>query len=285
MSISPAANQQTVIFVCPAVINDAVGSSARSFTGNTAALTSQLTSLTALQAGVTSFSLNTNTPYSSAVLAGKDFAWRLVSAGVRIRNVTAAVSRQGMLLTYFDHDHTLLPHGMSGISVASYATAISSNHRTVRVNMASKPDTELVLSSVAHSYSGWSEVIETPSPAGSANTFYAFSNFLHDIGGYYGGIGGGFIVLPSVASSQSYEIEVIEHWEISGSAIETLHTPSPSHAMASELVSNVIKQAHHQHALTPELAIHDVAKGVIYAQHHKTALKEAASVATAVALL
>ena len=94
-----------------------------------------------------------------------------------------------------------------------------------------------------------------------------------------------FVCLPNVSAGQSYDLELIEHWEVTGTSIETLHTPSASHSMMHETLSNIVKQSHHQHGMTPSVALHDVAKGVSYAEHHKAAIKDAVGVATALAML
>ena len=93
------------------------------------------------------------------------------------------------------------------------------------------------------------------------------------------------VVLPLVGTAQSYDFEIIEHWEVHGSSIETLHTPSSSHSLAAEAVSNLVKHAHHSHSQTPSLSLAGVAKGISFAEHHKTAIKDAGSVAVALAML
>jgi len=253
MSVTVPASTIGLMCACPSIASDAVCGSARIFMGTTAALATQLLSATSLASGVTSTYVVTNTPYTADQLAGKDFQWRLVSAGLRVRNVTAAVNRQGILQGFFDLEHTLFNYDDGSVNLNQIVTLLGSNHRTLRINMAGKPDTEFPMSSTAHSVNYWNEQVAVPTPTGNAISYYAFGNYLQNVAGYYGAWGGQYVVFPSVGSAQSYEVELVEHWEVHGSTIETLHTPSASHTMAEEVVSSIIKQTHHQHSLTPEV--------------------------------
>lgn len=297
MSVTiPASTGTTVIqgmlLVSPCVASDNTAISARLLQGTGTALAGQMLNAATLFAGVTETVMITNTPYDALTLTGKDFTWRLVSAGLRIRNITAAVNRQGIMLGYLDHDQTLIQYVSGGAVAANSVTAIinalNSNHRTVRINMASKPDMEFPISNAAvikPFNNHWKEQQENATPSANSQSFFDPCNVVMSLNGNYGGLGGAFYLFPSVASAQSYEIELIEHWEVSGSKIETLHTPSATNALVAEAVSNIVKQSHHQHALTPEVALHDVARGVAYGEHHKSTLQQCASVAAALALL
>lgn len=291
MSVTiPASSGSTVIqgvlLVSPCVASDANAISARLLQGTGTAFAGQVLTAATLFTGVTETVMTTNTPYDALTLTGKDFTWRLVSAGLRIRNITAAVNRQGVMLGLLDHDQTLLQYSSTSNTLTAVVNALNSNHRTVRINMASKPDMEFPISNAAVIKPiQWREQQDAATPSVNSFSFYDPANIVLTLNGNYGGLGGGYYVFPSVASAQSYEVELIEHWEVSGSKIETLHTPSATNSLVAEAVSNIIKQSHHQHALTPEVALHDVARGVAYGEHHKSTLQQCASVAAALALL
>lgn len=291
-SISPAASSESLVVLCPCIASDSGGHSLVSFTGTRANLTLQMVSGTSLVAGVTYNASTTNTPYTSATLGGGDYKWRLVSAGYRVRNTTAAVNRQGVLKWNIDHDTVLYDWGNFAVSnYGDAADAIDSSHRTVRRNMSTHPESDIVLSGQLYAEDEGQNYWRGAAAGEAYNTtlsFYPTCTIGPQVvnpGTNAHGLAGGIILLPAVSIAQSYDIEVIEHWEITGSAIETLHTPSGSHAMAADTLSSIIKQGHHQHAMTPSMALHDVCKGISFAEHHKAAIKDAASVATAIALL
>ena len=94
-----------------------------------------------------------------------------------------------------------------------------------------------------------------------------------------------WVTIAPPAAAQTYDIELIEHWEVAGSAIETLHTPSASHQAASDLVRSIAEHAHHSHAMNPHLKFSDVVKGAVQLEHNKEALRDAGVVASALAML
>ena len=284
LSLAPPANQETLMYLCPCIAADNACKSLVGLSGTRATLDTALFSQTTVPGGITASSAVTNTPYSFSTLGGNDHQWRLVSAGIRVRNTTAAVNRQGVLKWNVDHEHKLVEYTNSSVSHGSVAAALDSSHRTVRRNMSTHPESDIVLSGQLYSENvSWASQASTAVPE---SYMWPISKAIYNYGtSYYYGVGAGCILFPGVAAAQTYDIELVEHWEVHGSTIETLHTPSGTHAGSAETVANIIKQAHHQHSLTPSMALHDVAKGVAYGEHHKAALRDAASVAAAVALL
>lgn len=284
-SFTIPANEVGFITVAPCICSDSTMASARAFSGTLTNLNNQVRSLTTLASGVTiQAHAVSNTPYPFATLKGKDFSWRCVSTGARVRNTTAAVNRQGIAQQFFDHNHTLVTY-TDDFSIGQLVIAMGSNHRTVRKNLVSHPEMELVMGDSTYAYADWQEIASSSALPETSTSAFAYTNQCQLVSSVVTGVGAGYFVLPQTAVAQSYDIEIIEHWEICGTTIETLHTPSSSHAQAEELLGNVMKQAHHQQALTPSMALHDVAKGVVYAEHHKAALKQAGEVAAALALL
>lgn len=283
-SIAVPASQECLVFVSPCICQDSGALSLRGYAGTRANLTNQLLSAATLAPGITPFGGSSNTPYAASVLAGSDFTWRLVSAGIRLRNTTAAVNRQGVVKFITDYEGVLSPYS-SGVNMNDLISLIDANHRTVRRNTASEPDTEITLSGQLYSANiSWYKADTSDILAESS--FYSCGHGpVCNLGAIGYRAGGTMIVLPNVSAAQSYDVEIIEHWEVHGSPIETLHTPSSSHSLAAEAVSNLVKHAHHSHSQTPSLSLAGVAKGISYAEHHKTAIKDAGSVAMALALL
>lgn len=283
-SITVPASQEALLFVSPCVCSDVNARSFMGFMGTRTNLAGQLLNAASATPGVTFASASSNTPYSAAVLAGSDFTWRLVSAGIRLRNTTSAVNRQGVVKFLTDYEGVLSPYGAS-VSVDSLMSLVDANHRTVRKNCANEPDTEVTLSGQLYSANTSWYKADTSDYLVEAS-YYACGHgptCVYGAAGYRAG--GTMIMLPLVGAAQSYDIEIIEHWEVHGSSIETLHTPSASHSLAAEAVSNLVKHAHHGHSQSPSLSLASVAKGISYAEHHKTAIKDAGSVAVALAML
>jgi len=283
-SVAVAANQECLVFISPCVCSDANSKSLVALTGTRANLAGQLLSAAGSAGGVTFSSGQSNTPYPASALSGSDFTWRLVSAGIRVRNTTAAVNRQGVVKFITDYEGVISPYG-SGVSIDSLISLIDANHRTVRKNTANEPDTEITLSGQLYSSNvGWYKA-DTSDILAEASFYSCGHGPVCNVGSSGYRAGGTMVVLPLVSTAQSYDFEIVEHWEVHGSGIETLHTPSSSHSLAAEAVSNLVKHAHHSHSQTPSMSLAGVAKGISFAEHHKTAIKDAGSVAMALALL
>lgn len=283
LSLSVPVGQEAVMYPCPCIASDNVCKSLEVFVGARASLDAAAFSATTTPAGLAVTAAVTNTPYTFATLGGGDYQWRLVSTGIRVRNTTAAVNRQGVLRWCVDHEHKLADYTSGVTTHGSLITAIDSSHRSVRRNMSTHPEADVVISGQLYAENvSWKSQQATNAPE---SLMWPVSQARYEMNGHYYAVGAGVIVFPNTSVGQTYDMEIIEHWEVHGSGIETLHTPSGTHSGSAETVANIIKQAHHQHGLTPSMALHDVAKGVAYGEHHKAALKDAASVAMAVALL
>lgn len=287
LSLSPAVSSETILAICPCIASNAAAASLMAFTGTRTNLSSQLLQQITYSSGVTGISASTNTPYTDTVLSGNDYSWRCVSAGLRIRNTTAAVNRQGVVKWFVDYKGTLAPYTESTLSYGTIAANIDASHRTVRRNMATHPEADVVISGQLFN-TQWKQA-GTGSSLTNDGTYWPLVN--NGQLSYLGNtpnimaVGAAFVLFPAVSAAQTYDLEFIEHWEVTGSPIETLHTPSGAHSLSADTLHSIVSQAHHQHALTPSMALHDVAKGISFAEHHKAALKDAASVAAAIALL
>lgn len=231
----------------------------------------------ALNGANTKLTASTNTPYPAASLASGDYKWRLVSSGVRLRNTTAPVSRQGVVRYLVDYGHDLLDYAsLDNISLTAIAGDIAANHKTVRVNSSTNPTIEIATHSLRDGawVSGEDGLFyNRGSPelnSASGDTFYS---------------GPLWISITAASSTQTYDIELIEHWEIAGSAIETLHTPSPTHSMAAQTIKSIAEHSHHQHSMQPHVSFASVVKGAVKLEHNKEAMRDASIVGTALALL
>lgn len=285
-TITVAANANGLFFISPCIAQDANLLSALCYFGTPSALSAQTLAATTYASGVSATGMSTNTPYSSGVLLGGDYTWRLVSAGVRIRNVTAPVNRQGVLKYIVDYPETVINYQDGTTTMGSVLTSVDSNHRTVRRNLGVQPDIDITIP--GSSYLIKDTWVCDPFPPSGGQGYWPLGASKQTVyntpSSSYCPVGA-IAIFPAVSVQQVYDVEIIEHWEVNGSAIETLHTPSPSHGLAADLVGSIISQSHHQHAMNPEKDIHEIAKGVAFAQHHKAALKDAACVASALVML
>lgn len=284
-SFTVPVNLEGMLTVSPSVCSDVGALSCFGFYGTRANLTNQDVSHTSYASGVLVLtSASTNTPYAASVLSGHDYKWRCVSIGVRVRNTSAAVSRFGVLKYLVDSTHTLSDY-QAGETVGGLATKMDSSHKTVRTNMASQPDVEIAVPGDLFPYNR--EWFQTDSAGLDEAAYFPLHHgaIKQSAAGARYAWGCLLIQFPSVATAQSYDLEIVEHWEVSGSAIETLHTPSAGHSMVSETIRSVAQQALHQHSMIPHMSFKDVVKGVASAAQHKSALKLAAPLAAAISLI
>lgn len=244
-----------------------------------------------LWTGVSSFTLSTNTPYTAATLAGNDYRWRLVSYGLRIRNTTASMYRGGVIKYLVDTGANLMPADAStSQTFQATITAMDANHKTVRYNCASRPDIEIAVPHSQVADAAWHSIPSTD-PASFGNLWYeAVSDGAKRAGGTlstnYAAYGQLYIsYINGTGQTQNFDLELIEHWEIAGSAIEILHTPSASHSGAYDLVSNIANHSHHQHSLAPHLTFKSVVKDAVKLEHNKAAMQDAGIAATALLAL
>lgn len=284
-TISPSSAGETLIFVSPCVANNPTFPSLVCYTGDIANMTAMTLNTGTLPAGLGRVIGFSNTPYSSQTLAGGDYEWRLVSAGVRIRNTNAAVNRSGRCNVYLDTSKHLVDWNLNTVTMNDIISALSGNSRVVRRNFAQHPEFEVALPGVAYASEAGPTWLKSSTDtdvnfwplAGGPHRTNASVTF---------GYGGAIIHMPASGyAGNSIDIEVIEHWEVHGSMIETLHTPSTTHIHTSDFVASMVRETVHRHHASPEAPMHVVAKGVAYAEHHKAALKDAGAVATALAML
>lgn len=278
-SFSLATTERLILNLSPCIASDLVsmfGYISQSTGGN------QVWSTGTLTAGNRGTSATTNSPYTQSTLSNGDNRWRLVSAGLRLRNTTAPVSRSGVVRYLVDYSYDLLNYdNLDSATINAIVADVNASHKTVRVNSSTHPTIEIALHNTRND--DWSSRVDV-------------------LGCYYSGMDNGangtvpvittqfypgpvWVHIDYPATAQTYDIELIEHWEVSGSNIETLHTPSPSHAMAANTIRAIAEHSHHQHALQPHLSFASVVKGAVQLEHNKEAMRDASIVGTALAML
>jgi len=74
-------------------------------------------------------------------------------------------------------------------------------------------------------------------------------------------------------NTQTYDIELIEHWEVRGAAIEMLHTPSTSHETVNSCVKTIAQSARQHQSSNPQHGFGKVVKFVSNTLHNKAAMQ------------
>lgn len=291
MSVSVANGSALLINVCPCIANDITKVSAYALTcptANQSDATSCFTSSTVgnVPVNCTSATAITNTPYSTATLQGEDYKWRLVSNGARLRLTTPMINRGGVLKYLVDHPFSLMEYGtINYVVLSQLISAINSSHRTVRVSLSEKPEVEIAAPNM---FEAWTNVDTNGTTAARLWSGSGIANIR--LGGTtstaVGGLGPMWILMENTTgATQSFDMEIIEHWEVHGSVIEPLHTASASLHAAHELTKSIVAHAHSQHSTTPHLSFAQVVKGVAKLEHNKAAMQDVSAVAPALALL
>jgi len=290
-SISIASGSFALINVCPCIASDSSRLSAGVIVvplASATAATSTITSTTVgvAPAGCTTYTLVTNTPYTQATLEGGDYAWRLVSNGIRLRNITPDLYKGGVIRHLVDYEGVLLDYTVAETTTfGAINDSINYNQNTVRSVISGRTnDVEIAVHSTDPSWRSF----ET---GGADNVLWG-----NPIRGStrFGGttalgtccISGTWVVIENyTGQTQMYDMELVEHWEIHGSAISQLMTPSPSSHAAYDAVRSLVSHAHTQHSSTPHLTFAQVVKGAVKMEHNKAAMDDVAALAPALALL
>lgn len=286
--------QNMLLALSPCVANNTTWCSAIAWCGNSTQLGAATSTLVSTYVGtgwpsVTPTYFTTNTPYPAATLGDGSYNWRLVSSGIRIRNTTSVFNRGGVVKTFIDSTANVLPNeAATSYTFQSIINTLNANHKVVRYNSASVPDVEVCVPHCESTDGAWFSATSQDDPklwyaatAGSGGSIAGGTTST-----YKGAFGPAYVFFENATgSSQSFDVEIVEHWEINGSSIEVLHTPSPSHANAYDLLHNVANSAIHQHSQSPHLSFHSIVKGAVKMEHNKAALQDASCVATALAML
>lgn len=275
-------NVSMAIVVCPGA----------SLGAATSTITS--TSVGSFPAGCQQYSVVTTTPYDGATLCGGDYTARLVGAGVRIRNVSEALYRGGLLRYVCDDQDTALA-GLSA-DTTTYATwmgTVDSHQGSVRKHFSDNSVVEILypssrsgwLSSIPVAYSAFFDQGNTPfatSTTASNNNVISSARF----GGTtnIGCLGNapklfGYFTNGS-SGAQTIDVEIVEHWEYHGSGIVSLHTPGVPHVSSQSLLDGLSAHLATQHATNPHLHFKDIVKQGVKLAHNKAAVRDAEMVAS-----
>lgn len=231
-------------------------------------------------------SLTTNTPYTFTELSDNDYNWRLVSASLLFRVVSSALNRGGTL-TYIvdtDHDYSIDP----AANLSLLQTEVSTDHSSVRKTLVDEASCEIIIPNINTNYipnsgsmSENHDWCSTPNiHAGCESVALATSGILFAPRPVCV-----FSYLNNAANSITIDLELIEHWEISGRKIHSLHTPSVASAAAHSAITAMVNHSHKSHSLMPHLSFKNVVKDAMALSENKDVLKEAPTVLTTLAML
>lgn len=290
LSISVSSGSSLLFNAQPCIFNDSTRTSAFGFTcpsANLSDATSCITSATAAvhPANCIVYTALTNTPYSLATMQGNDYKFRLVSNGTRFRCTTPVVNRGGVLKYIVDETESIIKYSEAGsLPFSSIISAINASHRTIRVSLAERTEVDI---SAPNTSSQWAAIAD-----GTQDAFGWFGSGLANIrvGGTsataVGGVGPTWVLYENTSGqTQSFDIELIEHWEVHSPSIEPLHTASVSMHAAHQLTTALVSHAHSQHSSQPHLSFAQVVKGVAKMEHNKAAMQDVSALAPALALL
>jgi len=238
--------------------------------------------------GITVNTMVTQTPYNESTLSDTCAEFRLVSCGLRIKNTSNVMNRGGTLIYFVDTNETLTNAADDDSTLLTITDRILGSAKSVRVPMATQPICEIVgphkdgiLDS--QSQTGWATI---SAARGIYDATYAGSLSGTPNPSTYSGYGQIFFHIKNTTGvTQSFDIELVEHWEVIYPGIEQLATPSVSHESAYSMVKNIAHQALQTHSNHPSLSIKSVIKEVAKMTHNKEVMKGIGGLATAVLAL
>ncbi len=286
----------TIVFaVSPCVASDSTCPSVTAVispSGSLSSATSTWTSSTAAvaPAGCSLATLFSTTPYATSTLTGNDYQWRLVGCGLRIRNVSEALYRGGLLRYVADESGTMNSTiNLSSTTLQGIMDQIGAAQHSVRKHFS---DTSLIEIMVPVPTRDWVKdqnfvfsAADTYCP-GSVTSGTYDSPYNTRFGGTTSTIvcGAG----PQVwgyftngsSGSQTIDVELVEHWEVHSASLSMLHTPGVAHLQSQALVDNVVAHVTSQHGMNPHLHFKDVVKEGVKLAHNKQAVKDASLAAS-----
>lgn len=244
--------------------------------------------------GVTINSLSTNTPYGVSTLAGADYTWRLVGSGIRVRNVSEQLYRGGILRYLMDSTGTV--NGSIDAQVTTFSTIINllnAAQHSIRKHFSDDSLVEILIpasntgwaSTSADTYDGVFAGANVPFSNGAPIDLYSGGGATR-VGGTTSNLKGGCAPMVwgyftnNSTGAQTIDIELVEHWEVHGSAISILHTPSPNHVQSQALIQNLVEHVATNHSNNPHLHFKDVVRDAVKLAHNKQACRDAGMAAS-----
>lgn len=169
---------------------------------------------TAATAGVTeSNPLGANLVSTSM---GDKLRWRLVAAGIRVRTSGPSLYRGGVIYGYTNPGGVLAESTIDQVPIAP-------SYRSVKFKEAASGGTLTVLTNLPPGYEGvyanYSKWFD-----GSTDNGYCSSYIFTD---------------PAEHTTNDYFYETVEHWEIIGSDVQYLASPTPSDPISADIASVV----------------------------------------------
>jgi len=216
-------------------------------TGNTIGLSSTVSS----GAAMTPISLDTALPFTASEGAGSHSRWRLVGMGVKFFNETRGDWRDGTV------SFVQVPMEFTSTLTSDFARFAPSFETTRRED--SNDGLEITWLPTSEDLGYW----HTEGHAGSTPAFVG------------SGIGAAKLRLwfenPS-ANSQDIRVQIVQHWEIAGTNLSTLHSPSPTSSTGNAVVTE---------SLNKTRAVSSVGKGLLKMGRHVAGQMTGAIAATA----
>jgi hypothetical protein len=287
VTVSLAAGQKMFGFGCPNIYSDATNPSLVVATGTQAAVDGCAPFGTAA-AGVTARSIVTATPYNSTTLINGRAEYRLVSHGMRIKCTSNAMNRGGSLIYLVDTNETFLSSSDSSATCLTLDDRMQGTVKSVRVALASQPVIEITCPHRApggtgpDAQPGWADTASIGFYDASVSGTLTGVNLPTSTGAFGQSY---FVYLNGTGVTQTFDIELVEHWEVIFPGAEQLATPSVSHNHAAEAVRNIVHQAHQTHANHPTLSLKSVVKTVASMAHNKEVVSSIIGIGSAIAAL
>lgn len=276
VSLGVGNGETSLVFINPCVANDSTRPSLVAYTGTLANLglaTSTFTSSTAAvnPTGIIISQSVTNTPYASTLLDDGNYHWRCVSAFVRVRYQGAQQYQSG-IIKYFDdiQGHILESSEPTTVTAAAIINRIDSHTGTIRKSLNQDPVAEFVISGgdIREANQGaWTQGLNPLSiDWGHQRIGGTTSTLLMGQPSSY------LTITNSTGFGATLDVEMIEHWEVRGSAIEMLHTPSTAHDTTRSAIVAITNSARQHHATNPSISFGEACKFVSKTIHNKAAM-------------
>lgn len=276
ISLGVGNGETSLVFINPCVANDSTRPSLVAITGTIANLglvTSTFTSSTAAVSPASTILTNsvTNTPYAAALLDDGNYHWRCVSAFVRVRYQGAAQYQSGIIKYYDDlQGHILENSELSSITLAAIIGRIDAHTGTIRKSLNQNPVAEFNVAGgdLREANQGaWTQGLNPLSLDWSNQRIGGTASTL-----LMGQPASYMTITNSTGFGATLDIEMIEHWEVRGTAIEMLHTPSTAHDTARSAVVALANSARQHHAANPAISFGSACKFVSKTLHNKAAM-------------
>lgn len=296
VSVTMAAGHRGIFVVTPSIANDRV--SCWGYTGTAGDLGTG--TLATPGAGLSFVQLSTPSPYSVSTLAGRDYQYRCVTNGVKIRYQGTELNRGGRVYILTDTEFSMwrtgeTPSGtVPGWASTTIIGAIGNSCVTAphvrKMNFSQA--TEFIAGNHSAFFDNGTWVsIPTSAATDSYSNFYEITALPNVNGITTSGTivvpGSCVFVVDNPATAQSaFEIEVLENWEIrSQRDIPYLHTTQAAHPVAHQVMSALKQAAIGQHHTQPTVQLGKVIKQVASSPEFKSVLKDTPIVTAALALL